>query len=133
MQPIYMPFAGSIRPDVHTLLRLTYCTNAMAGHFFGYIIDSINQLFSITAGNLERWQLPHCDSGYDFENADVYALGLRQQLSRKPPVRQVYLSITLIKIRDVLKRFVGEGYIGAFSVNAIVDFIWSFVTLFIVS
>ena len=37
----------------------------------------------------------------------------------------------LIKIRDVLKRFVGEGYIGAFLVNAIVDFIWSFVTLFI--
>jgi hypothetical protein len=37
----------------------------------------------------------------------------------------------LIKIRDVLSRFVGEGYIGAFLVNALIDFIWSFVTLFI--
>jgi len=37
----------------------------------------------------------------------------------------------LIKIRDVLKRFVGEGYIAGFLVNVIVDFIWSFVMLFI--
>jgi hypothetical protein len=35
----------------------------------------------------------------------------------------------LIKIRDVLKRFVGEGYIATFLVNAGADFVLSFVYL----
>jgi hypothetical protein len=37
------------------------------------------------------------------------------------------MTFILTKIRDVLKRFAGSGYVGAFIVNAGVDFIISFV------
>jgi hypothetical protein len=37
----------------------------------------------------------------------------------------------LTKIQDVMKRFVAQGYIGAFLIKVLVDFVWSFVTLFI--
>ena len=38
-------------------------------------------------------------------------------------------SFIIIKIRDILERFVAEGYIAAFLAQTAVDFIWSFVML----
>jgi len=129
--PIYMPFAGSIRPDVDTAENFAYCSNAMAGHFFGYIIDAINQLFSESAGALGEMADPLTAIRDMISKMRMFMLGFASTTFSKAASTTSVFVHYLIKIRDVLKRFVGEGYIGAFLVNAIVDFIWSFVTLFI--
>lgn len=129
--PIYMPFAGSIRPDVDTAENFTYCSNAMAGHFFGYIIDAINQLFSEAGGALGEMADPLTAIRDMISKMRMFMLGFASTTFSKAASTTSVFVHYLIKIRDVLKRFVGEGYIGAFLVNAIVDFIWSFVTLFI--
>uniref|UniRef100_A0A6C0F179 Uncharacterized protein n=1 Tax=viral metagenome TaxID=1070528 RepID=A0A6C0F179_9ZZZZ len=129
--PIYMPFAGSIRPDVDTAENFAYCTNAMAGHFFGYIIDGINQLFSTAAESLGALADPLVAFREMFTKLRMFMLSFASSTFSKAASSTSVFVHYLIKIRDVLKRFVGEGYIGAFLVNAIVDFIWSFVTLFI--
>jgi len=129
--PIYMPFAGYIRPDVDTAENFSYCTNAMAGHMFGFLIDGINQLFSTTAGSLGALADPLTAFREMFTKLRMFMLSFASTTFSKAASSTSVFVHYLIKIRDVLKRFVGEGYIGAFLVNAIVDFIWSFVTLFI--
>jgi hypothetical protein len=129
--PLYMPFAGMIRPDVDTAENFAYCSNAMAGNFFGYIIDGINQLFSTTAGSLGALADPLTAMRDMISKMRMFMLGFASSTFSKAASSTSVFVHYLIKIRDVLKRFVGEGYIGAFLVNAIVDFIWSFVTLFI--
>jgi len=129
--PLYMPFAGMIRPDVDTAENFAYCSNAMAGNFFGYIIDGINQLFSTTAASLGALADPLTAMRDMISKMRMFMLGFASSTFSKAASSTSVFVHYLIKIRDVLKRFVGEGYIGAFLVNAIVDFIWSFVTLFI--
>lgn len=129
--PLYMPFAGMIRPDVDAGENFTYCTNAMAGHMFGFLIDGINQLFSTTAGSLGALASPLTAFREMFTKLRMFMLSFASSTFSKAASSTSVFVHYLIKIRDVMKRFVGEGYIGAFLVNAIVDFIWSFVTLFI--
>ena len=84
--PIYMPFAGTIRPDVDTAENFIYCTNAMAGHFWGFLIDAINQLFSTTASSLGELANPLTDFRGMFSKirggmqALPFLLFLRQQV-----------------------------------------------------
>jgi hypothetical protein len=126
-----MPFAGSIRPDVDTAENFAYCTNAIAGHFWGFLIDAINQLFSTTASSLGELADPLTDFRGIFSKIRGGMLSFTvATVSKAAGSTSVFIHY-LIKIQDVLKRFVGEGYIGAFLINAIVDFIWSFVSLFI--
>ena len=127
--PVYMPFAGMIRPDVDTAENFSYCTNAMAGHMFGYLIDGINQLFSTTASSLGELAAPLTSFKAMFTKLRMFMLSFASSTFSKAASSTSVFVHYLIKIRDVLQRFVGEGYIGAFLVNAIVDFIWSFVTL----
>jgi hypothetical protein len=129
--PIYMPFAGSIRPDVDTAENFAYCSNAMAAKLFGYIIDSINQLFSEAGSALGEMADPLTAIRDIISKIRMFLLSFASSTFSKAASTTSVFVHYLIKIRDMLKRFVGEGYIGAFLVNAIVDFIWSFVTLFI--
>lgn len=129
--PLYMPFAGMIRPDIDGAENFSYCTNAMAGDMFGFLIDGINQLFSTTAGSLGALADPLTAFRDMFKKLRMFMLSFASTTFSKAASSTSVFVHYLIKIRDVLKRFVGEGYIGAFLVNAMVDFIWSFVTLFI--
>uniref|UniRef100_A0A6C0KBY7 Uncharacterized protein n=1 Tax=viral metagenome TaxID=1070528 RepID=A0A6C0KBY7_9ZZZZ len=129
--PLYMPFAGMIRPDVDAAENFSYCTNAMAGSIFGFILDGIHQLFSTTVGSLGSLADPLTAFREIFTKLRMFMLSFASSTFSKAASSTSVFVHYLIKIRDVLKRFVGEGYIGAFLVNAIVDFIWSFVTLFI--
>jgi hypothetical protein len=126
-----MPFAGYIRPDVDTAENFTYCMNAMAGHFWGYLIDAISQLFSVVTGSLGELATPLVAFRSMFGKIRGGMLSFTASTVSKAASSTSVFVHYLIKIRDVLSRFVGEGYIGAFLVNALIDFIWSFVTLFI--
>jgi hypothetical protein len=55
---------------------------------------------------------------------------LAQTMSKAASSTSVFIHY-LIKTEDVMKRFVGEGYLAAFLSQTIANFVWAFVTLFI--
>lgn len=127
--PIYMPFAGYVRPDVSTEENFTYCSNSMSGHFFSFLFDGIGQYFGVLENSLGELASPLEAFRDVFANIRGFMLKFASATFSKAASSTSVFVHYLIKIQDVLKRFVGEGYVGAFMVNAIVDFIWSFVTL----
>lgn len=127
--PIYMPFAGYVRPDVSTEENFTYCSNSMSGHFFSFLFDGIGQYFGVLENSLGELASPLEAFRDVFANIRGFILKFASATFSKAASSTSVFVHYLIKIQDVLKRFVGEGYVGAFMVNAIVDFIWSFVTL----
>ena len=48
--PVYMPFAGGIQPDVSTLENFQFCVNAMAQDIFGLLMQPVNLLFGVFTG-----------------------------------------------------------------------------------
>jgi hypothetical protein len=127
--PIYMPFAGYIRPDVSTEENFTYCSNSMAGHYFSYLIDGISQYVDVIESSLGDLAAPLSSFRNVISNIRGFILKFASGTFSKAASSVSVFVHYLIKIQDVLKRFVGEGYIGAMLVNTIVDFIWSFVSL----
>jgi len=127
--PMYMPFAGYVRPDVTSEENFTYCTNSMSGHYFSFLIDGIGQYFDVLENSLGDLAEPLKQFRNVFGNIRGFMLKFASATFSKAAGSVSVFVHDLIKIQDVLKRFVGEGYIGAFLVNAIIDFIWSFVTL----
>ena len=127
--PMYMPFAGYIRPDVSTEENFTYCTNSMSGHYFSFLTDGISQYFDTLIDSLGSLAGPLQEFRNVFGNIRGFMLKFASATFSKAAGSVSVFVHYLIKIQDVLKRFVGEGYIGAFLVNTIIDFIWSFVSL----
>lgn len=127
--PIYMPFAGFVRPDVSTEQNFVYCSNSMSGHFFSFLFDGIGQYFGVLEKSLGELASPLEAFRDVFANIRGFILKFAAATFSKAAGSTSVFVHYLIKIQDILKRFVGEGYIGAFLVNTIIDFIWSFVTL----
>lgn len=129
--PMYMPVAGFIRPDVSGSDNFVYCTNAFAASIWGIVQAQINSYFGVLLSSLGELAGP----------LDIFRLVISkirkflfsfmaQSMSKAVGSTSMFLHY-LTKIQDVMKRFVAQGYIGAYLVQVIVDFIWSFVTLFI--
>jgi hypothetical protein len=127
--PLYMPFAGAVKPEVSSEENFTYCSNAMAGHYFSFLTDGISQYSDVVADSLGNLAGPLSGFRDVITNLRGFMLKFASgTLSKATNSISVFVHY-LLKIQDVLKRFVGEGYIGALMVNTMVDFIWSFVTL----
>jgi hypothetical protein len=129
--PFYMPVAGWIRPDVSPAENFTYCSNAMAGQFWKLIVDQIQVYFGVLGESLGDLAGPLGIFRMVMGRIRGFMLSFMSSTISKAAGSMSVFVYYLTKIRDVLKRFVAEGYIGAFLVQTIVDFIWSFVTLFI--
>ena len=129
--PMYMPVAGFVRPDVDTGENFVFCTNAMAAEFYKIILDQVQSYFGVLTGSLASMLAPLGLFHKVVSNIRGFMLTFAKlTLSKVASSMSVFLHY-LNKIRDVLKRFVSEGYIGAYLAQVIVDFVWSFVTLFI--
>lgn len=50
--PIYMPFAGGVQPDVSTLENFEFCVNMMARDILGKLTEPIHLLFGVFSGML---------------------------------------------------------------------------------
>jgi hypothetical protein len=126
-----MPVAGFVRPDIDTGENFVFCTNAMAGEFYKLVLDQVQSYFSILTGSLGEMLNPlTLFRGIITKIRGFLLTFAKLTISKAASSMSVFLHY-LEKIRDVLKRFVSEGYIGAYLAQVIVDFIWSFVTLFI--
>lgn len=125
--PIYIPFAGIIRPDIGVESNFQHCINQFSQSIFRFIIDELMSLFkTVTSGLTEMSDtLPGMRSIFSRMRKVIFSFAA--QTFGKIANSMSSVSFILIKIRDILKRFVGEGYIAAFLAQTGMDFVVSFV------
>ena len=129
--PMYMPVAGFIRPEVSTADNFIQCGNEFAGSIWGIIVDQINAYFGVLASSLNNLAEPLGAFRNVFSNIRKFLFAfMTQTLTKAANSTSVFVHY-LSKIRDVMSRFAAKGYIAAYLAQVLVDFVWSFVTLFI--
>jgi len=129
--PMYMPVAGFIRPDVSAADNFVHCSNEFAGSIWGIVVDQINAYFGVLASSLNNLAEPLGAFRNVFSNIRKFLFTfMAQTLAKAANSTSVFVHY-LSKIRDVMSRFAAKGYIAAYLAQVLVDFVWSFVTLFI--
>lgn len=127
--PAYIPFASFIKPDVSVSDNFTHCLDRMGNDVFAILLQPINELFGQIHMSLAELMNPLKLFRELFSRIRKFMLSFAAATFSKITASMSVFVHTLIKIRDVLRRFVGEGYIATFLVNTGVDFIMSFVYL----
>jgi hypothetical protein len=127
--PFYIPFAGIIRSDVSTDENFQYCLNMFGQSVMSSFVDVILSLFKTLTASLTEMTGPLMDMRSMFSKMRNFMLSFAAQVFGKITNSTSSITYILIKIRDILKRFVGEGYIAAFLANTLIDSAVSFVML----
>lgn len=127
--PIYIPLAGFIRPDIGVNENFGHCMNMMGQSIFKYVLDVINLLFKDLHSGLAELSGPLPLMREMMTRIRKMLLSFGSQTFGKITNSMGSVIYILLKIRDILKRFVGEGYIAAFLSMAGIDFAVGFVQL----
>ena len=125
--PIYLPFAGWVRPDIGVESNFQHCMNMMGQDVFKYLIDAIHSLLGDLSAGVSELTSPLSSMRGVMTMIRKGLFSFGAQTFGKIANSMASMSYILIKIRDIMKRFVGEGYIAAFLANAGIDFAVSFV------
>jgi len=125
--PMYIPFAGYIRPDIGVESNFQHCINMFGQDIFKIVLDALMALFKDLTSTLTEMSGPLAGFRDIFSRLRNFLFSFGAQTFGKITNSMSSMTFILTKIRDVLKRFAGSGYVGAFIVNAGVDFIISFV------
>jgi hypothetical protein len=127
--PIYIPFAGVVRPDIGVEENFQHCMNMFGQSIFSFSIDAIMLLLkdlllglSEVTGSLPMFREL-------MSRMRKFMLSFTAQTFGKITNSMSSIVYIIIKIRDVLQRFVGQGWIATFLANAAIDSAVSFVTL----
>jgi hypothetical protein len=129
--PMYIPFAGWIRDDVSTSENFYHCMNSFGNEVLKVPLDGIGSMFSLTTSTLAELTAPLPLLRNMFSRIRKFMLGFAASTFSKIASSSSVFVHYLIKIRDVMKRFVGQGYISSYLVYVLVSFMESFITLFI--
>jgi len=127
--PIYIPFAGFIRPDITTSENFQHCMNMFGQSVMGIFVDAIMSLFKTLTASLTEMTGPLLDMRSMFSKIRMFMLSFANQVFGKIINSTSSISYNLNKIRDILQRFIGQGYIAAFLANTLIDSAVSFVML----
>lgn len=127
--PIYIPFAGFIRSDVTTETNFQYCMNLFGQSIMSSFTDVIMSLFKTLASSVTEMSGPLMDLRSIFSKIRNFMLSFAAQVFGKITNSVSSITYIVIKIRDILKRFLGEGYIAMFLTNTLIDSAISFVML----
>jgi hypothetical protein len=127
--PIYFPFAGAIRPDIGVEENFQHCMNMFGQSIFRFVIDAIMLLFKDLVSGLSELTGPLTSARGIFSKIRNAMLSFAAQTFGKITNSMSSITYIIIKIRDVLKRFVGEGWIAVFLANTLIDSAVSFVML----
>jgi hypothetical protein len=102
----------------------------MAGNFWGIIVDQINAYFGVLGKSLNSLAEPLSGFRSVISNIRKFMFTfMAQSMSKAAGSTSVFIHY-LNKIQDVMKRFVAQGYLGAFLTQTIASFAWAFVMLF---
>jgi hypothetical protein len=129
--PMYMPFAGIIREDTTTSQNFYQCMNLFGNEVFKVPLDGLGSMFGSVTASLKEVIAPLPLFRSLFGRIRKFMLSFGASTFSKIASSSSVFIHYLIKIRDVLKRFVGQGYIASYLTYILVSFIESFVTLFI--
>ena len=129
--PIYIPFAGMIRPDIGVEENFQHCMNMFGQSIFAGVLDVINLMFKDITSSLSEATGPLALMRGLMARIVKMLFSFGAQTFGKITNSMGSMVYILIKIRDILKRFVGEGYIATFLAKAGIDFIYGFVMLLI--
>lgn len=127
--PIYIPFAGAIRPDIGVEENFQHCMNMFGQSIFRFVIDAIMLLFKDLVSGLAELTGPLTSVRGIFSKIRNAMLSFAAQTFGKITNSLSSITYIIIKIRDVLKRFAGEGWIAVFLANTMIDSAVSFVML----
>jgi len=127
--PIYIPFAGFIRSDVTTSENFQHCMNMFGQSVMSIFVDAIMSLFKTLTASLTEMTGPLLNMRGIFSKIRNFMLSFAVQIFGKITNSTSSISYILIKIRDILQRFIGQGYIAAFLANTLIDSAVSFVML----
>jgi hypothetical protein len=129
--PVYMPFAGSIRPDVTTQENFLFCINQFSHEIFKVALDGIHAMLGTVTSSLGEFVKPLSTFRSVFSMIRNVILKFTSTIfSKIASSSSIFIHYT-IKIQDVLRRFVGQGYIASYLTYVLVSFMESFVKLFI--
>jgi len=106
--PMYMPFASTIQPDVSTSENFQYCTNAIASTILGRAADPIHQLFSVFTGILQTI-LGQLDGFRGMiTGLQTFVTGFTDEIFSK--IRNVFGTFIqlMARIRDITSRILGS-------------------------
>jgi hypothetical protein len=125
--PMYVPFAGYVRPDIGVEKNFQHCINMFGQSIFGGIIDVLMSLFGTLTSSLTELSGPLSGFREVFARITNFLFSFASQTFGKITNSMGSLTYILTKIRDLLSRFAGSGYVGAYLANAGIDLITSFV------
>jgi hypothetical protein len=127
--PAYIPFAGVIRPDVSTSENFLHCIDVMGNELMKPILDELNSLFATIHTALGEITGPLDLFRQMFTRIRKFMLSFTSTTFSKITTSTSVFTHYLLKIKDVINRFIGQGYIGAYMANVGIDFVVSFVML----
>jgi len=127
--PMYIPFANYVRPDVSTAENFQYCMGQMSNQIFKPILDAVNQMFADIGLNLKEATGPLGLFREMLTRTRKFMLSFASTTFSKIANSTSAFTFTLIKIRDLLGRFVGQGYIATYFLNTAFSFVISFIFL----
>jgi hypothetical protein len=127
--PLYIPFAGAVRPDIGVEENFQHCMNMFGQNIFKFAVDAIMAMFKdLTSGLGEvTTALPGVRTMLSGMRTSM--LSFTASVFGKITNSTSSVSFILIKIRDVLKRFAAQGWIATFLSSALIDSAFAFVTL----
>lgn len=129
--PMYMPFAGMIREDTTTTQNFYQCMNLFGNEVLKVPLDGLGAGFKLVGSSLSELVAPIPLFRALFGRIRKFMLGFAATTFSKIASSSSVFIHYLIKIRDMLKRFVGQGYVASYLTYTLVSFLESFVVLFI--
>lgn len=107
--PLYMPFAGTVRPDVTTYENFQFCTTSIASEIMGRALEPVHMLFSAFAGAIQP-VLGELDSfrGVITGLQNFVMSFVSQTFSKIINVFGTFLSL-MARIRDLSGRILGSA------------------------
>ena len=127
--PFYMPFAGYMQEDVSTTENFQYCLNSIGSEALKLPLDAVNGVLGTVTDSVSEIAGPLDLFRQLFARIRKFMLSFTSTTLTKVTSSTSVFVFYLAKIRDVLKRFIGQGYIASYLAYVGVSFIESFVTL----
>jgi hypothetical protein len=127
--PLYMPFAEMMNPEVTVSQNFQYCMGQMSGEAVKVPLDAVHAVTGTATETISEMAGPLDLFRQMFSRLRMFMLSFTSTTLGKVSNSSSVFVGYLIKIRDILQRFGGQGYIASYLAYVGISFIESFVTL----
>ena len=124
--PLYMPFAGTIRPDETTTYEnFQFCTNAMAEEIMGRALDPVNTMFSLFSDALKPILAQLQSFRSMITGLQKFVMSFTSEMFGKiANIFGTFLSL-MARVRDLTGRIIGSATYGVVIASTAINLIES--------